>query len=112
MELPNLEIIKALNYQVPLSVVDYVVYFLFDDDELVYIGSTNQIFSRLCSHIRRDFNFNRYYIIGFHPDDNINFREAEKAYIHLLNPRENKQRYSRFDISTVKFFGFEDLEAV
>lgn len=112
MLLPDLDVIKFLNIQVPEKTFENVVYFLFKNTSLIYIGSTNQIFSRLNAHIQAGRVFDSYCFIPFEDNSCIDFRDVEKAYINYLKPAENKKHYKNFDMSSVSFFNLENFGEV
>ena len=62
------------------------VYFLFDDDELVYIGQSENILSRIASHLN-DKRFDSYNFIECQYG---NLDALEAKYILKYNPKYNK----------------------
>jgi hypothetical protein len=61
------------------------VYFLIDNDEVVYVGQSVNIFSRISQH-KIDKKFDRY---AFIPCSKENLDKLESLYIHFLRPRLN-----------------------
>ena len=62
------------------------VYFLFDGDELVYIGKTDNIFYRIGSHINEGLKkFDRFEMFETQNNDRL-----EALLITLLKPKYNK----------------------
>lgn len=60
------------------------VYFLVQDDEVVYVGQSVHVYSRIAQH--SDKKFNRY---AFVPCDVALLDKLEALYIHVLKPRLN-----------------------
>lgn len=67
------------------------IYFLIQDNEIVYIGQTKIHFAtRISKHINsNNIKFNSFYIIPFSPDENLNIIEAK--YIIKFNPKHNSK---------------------
>ena len=69
------------------------VYALYDDDEIVYVGVTNNIERRIKQHKRGgDKVFNRYTIVEAHVDRFYAVRQEHKL-IEQHNPKYNKSSY-------------------
>ncbi|MCA9386382.1 hypothetical protein KC717_07095, partial [Candidatus Dojkabacteria bacterium] len=82
--------IKELRKPLYLSeTIGSCIYFLCEGDEVVYIGQSVSLMSRLESH-RVDKKFNRVYLLQV-PSNHLNRVEAE--FIRTLQPRLNKQLY-------------------
>ena len=62
-----------------------VIYFLLQDNEIVYVGSSNKGLSRIYQHIR-DKKFNAYSYIVVPPE---NRAKLENNYIFRFNPKYN-----------------------
>lgn len=76
-----------------MDVVTEGVYFLYDDDELVYIGESDNLFRRIGQHIAEKIKkFNRFEI---YPTESR--KELEGFLIRMLKPKYN--------ISDGKWFG-------
>jgi hypothetical protein len=69
----------------------HIVYFLLQDDRIVYIGYSTCFTTRIMSHMK-DKVFNRYHIV--HYENAIDGLNAEKEYIKKLDPKYNVA-YSR-----------------
>ena len=67
------------------------VYFLLHDDEIVYVGQSVHIYSRIAGHA--DKKFNRYAYIPCPPEA---LDVLESLYIHLLRPALNGERCDGF----------------
>jgi hypothetical protein len=66
------------------------VYFLYDFEKLVYVGSSWNVFSRLRSHMERGICFDRMSWVPVRiPSERL---RMEQAYIDALNPPMNKTR--------------------
>ncbi|EGA2709566.1 TPA: GIY-YIG nuclease family protein [Klebsiella pneumoniae] len=63
------------------------VYFLLDGDEVVYVGQSLNVYSRISSHPVN--NFNRY---AFVPCAVEALDKLESLYIHLLRPKLNGRK--------------------
>lgn len=64
------------------------VYFLFQDETLVYVGQSTHVPTRIESHVREGrLKFNRVAFIKVPPE---NLLEVEAYYIDLLWPEENR----------------------
>ena len=63
------------------------LYFLIFDDEIVYVGRSKNVMSRIINHLHtREILFNRYTII------NMSYRDTiclEPIYINKFNPKYN-----------------------
>lgn len=69
------------------------VYFLFDKEKLVYIGSTINLYNRLCQHKeKKKFEWDSYSYESVHPED---LYSKERQSIMKFNPPMNKQVKSR-----------------
>jgi hypothetical protein len=64
----------------------YILY-LLNDKEVVYIGGTTKNVPNLYGH--RDKDFNRYYVSGINPNDEVNIKIAEE--IIRFCPKYNTQ---------------------
>lgn len=63
------------------------VYFLIDGNDIVYVGKSNNIVSRIGEHLHeKTKNFNRYYT---HPNLNNSTYIMEELYIRLFRPKYN-----------------------
>lgn len=60
------------------------VYFLLDGEEVVYIGQSVSIYSRIAQH--QDKNFDRFAFVPCRPNE---LDVLESLYIHCLRPRMN-----------------------
>ena len=93
MLLPTFELIVEGDIKVPLKSNPFVVYFLLYEEELVYIGKTNNLFSRLSAHIAEGKKtFDDYYIAIFDTDSD-NLTHIERIYIEKYLPMYNKRVY-------------------
>ncbi|HGA7692125.1 TPA: GIY-YIG nuclease family protein [Salmonella enterica subsp. enterica serovar Virchow] len=63
------------------------VYFLLDGDDVVYVGQSRNVYSRISSHPGK--NFNRY---AFVPCAVEALDKLESLYIHLLRPKLNGRK--------------------
>ncbi|EET8237114.1 hypothetical protein FC219_002277 [Escherichia coli] len=63
------------------------VYFLLDGDDVVYVGQSRNVYSRISSHPAK--NFNRY---AFVPCAVEALDKLESLYIHLLRPKLNGRK--------------------
>lgn len=63
------------------------VYFLLDGDDVVYVGQSRNVYSRISSHSAK--NFNRY---AFVPCAVEALDKLESLYIHLLRPKLNGRK--------------------
>ena len=93
--LPTKDIPKELRayenevYEIPIPELVGVsgVYFLYDGDELVYIGQSKSVKSRIMTHIaERRKTFNRGYFMRVHRQ---NLSSVETELIKHFNPRYN-----------------------
>ena len=80
------------------------VYFLLQDDVIVYVGKSENITLRLMTHIReKSKSFNKYYYIYYDNINEMSFMEA--YYIMLLKPLYNKKepdvKYQKEVINTL-----------
>lgn len=66
------------------------IYFLISDGEIVYIGQTRNLASRLGNHVNSK-DFSGYYILPV--DDPKSLDDLERAYITEFKPRLNKIRF-------------------
>lgn len=72
------------------------LYFLFDREELVYVGQSSHLFDRIHNHLHSDKQFDSIAII---PCSDQYVREiAEMLYIKEFNPRYNKQFNNKSDL--------------
>jgi excinuclease UvrABC nuclease subunit len=91
-KMQDTEITELLNGSIPQSGVCSGVYFLFDKDELVYIGSGWNCFLRVAEHTRKEqthrVNFTRW---NFKPiTGKENYVREEKRLIKKYQPKGNK----------------------
>ncbi len=63
------------------------IYFLLDGDDVVYVGQSRNVYSRISSHPVK--NFNRY---AFVPCAVESLDKLESLYIHLLRPKLNGRK--------------------
>ncbi|HCR1527294.1 GIY-YIG nuclease family protein [Morganella morganii] len=63
------------------------IYFLLDGDDVVYVGQSRNVYSRISSHPAK--NFNRY---AFVPCAVEALDKLESLYIHLLRPKLNGRK--------------------
>ena len=70
------------------------VYFLIQDDEIVYVGESKNVYARLLFHYNDDSKkFNKIYFI--HIDSSTKKRRAiESYYIMKINPKYNEKKSS------------------
>ena len=81
----NLEQIK-LTRQAIKKIIG--IYFLFDDDDLVYVGqSSGHILNRVTSHFLNNVKFNSFTFIEYPPEV---LNDMEVDYIIKLRPKYNK----------------------
>ncbi len=76
------------------------VYFLFDREELIYIGSSIDCPNRIREH-RKDKEFDSYYIIKTLPEDRL---EIEADYIQKFKPPLNKKIPIKVSLEEIKVF--------
>ena len=77
------------------------VYLLFDHDELVYVGQSKNILSRVGSHAaRNDKDFTQFVVLQ--PDDPEDRFALESFLIKLLQPKYNSERTRRRQNSLTK----------
>jgi len=77
------------------------VYFLINNDKVVYVGKTHDINNRLCSHLK-DKIFNKYYYFEC-KEESLNLLEG--LYIMKYNPIYNKANNMTFkSLSTIQSF--------
>ena len=68
------------------------IYCLIEDNEIVYVGKTINIQSRILTHKRGEFkNFDSFYIIAKLPNEisDLELLKLEEKYIKLLKPKYN-----------------------
>lgn len=79
-------------HSISLPVQDFLksffIYFLFQDDVVVYVGQTNDVFTRIKTHAEWKV-FNRVSVISV-PESDLNI--AEEFYINMLKPKYNKKQ--------------------
>lgn len=63
------------------------VYFLLDGDDVVYVGQSQNVYSRISSHPAK--NFNRYAFVACAVEA---LDKLESLYIHLLRPKLNGRK--------------------
>ena len=84
--LNNLDISKLEKFENPRYITG--IYFLFKNNEIIYIGKSNDIFARVLFHQRRgnkDFDFFKYIVI-----DEKFLNQAERFFIEKFYPALNK----------------------
>jgi len=62
------------------------IYFLIDCDEIVYVGQSHDVKSRLSTHSNSNKNFNKYYFIKCQPEE---LNRLEAYYILKFRPKYN-----------------------
>ena len=85
---------KIKEVAIEFTIPDYlrkVVYFLFQDDKLVYVGKSEKyhIYDRCRSHAKSK-KFNKVLVIPLHTEDNA--IDTEQAFINVTSPKYNKYR--------------------
>ena len=84
----NLEELKRVSY--PLAGACSGVYFLFNKDELVYVGQGWNCFLRVAEHTRKD-NFKEFTSWSFiHIEDETHRKDLEKQLRKEINTKYNK----------------------
>ena len=69
-----------------MNIVKNSVYFLFDGDELVYVGKSTNLFARIGTHVAEGFKkFDRFEFYETDDQDRM-----EEFFIRLLRPKYNK----------------------
>ena len=64
------------------------IYFLIDNNKIVYCGKTKKMYERIWSHIRdKGKKFDRYFFIPMSAKESD---DAEKVYISKFQPKYNK----------------------
>ena len=123
---------KISNHQLKeVSNISYYLYFLFYKKELIYIGQTKSLNTRLVCHQRKSINsgtnqkkFDRYYAISS-PSEQITKR-WEKILIKKLKPKYNighdkdarykkvwiKRKWSDERIKKYKHFRLRNMESI
>lgn len=72
------------------------IYFLIQDKNIVYVGQSTNILSRIGAHLEnKKIKFNRYSIIPCKKED---LKILETYYIHKFNTKHNRQRDFRSSI--------------
>lgn len=93
--LPAEEIINNKSIVVPIKKAPYI-YFLLEDNIIVYVGQSYQLLARLQNHVDNDNKvFNAVTVIEV-SRKTINI--YEKLYINRFNPSLNKKKYSILEI--------------
>lgn len=64
------------------------VYFLLDNNKIVYIGKSTNIISRVSEHAKKGRSFSHYYAIPCSPDS---VNDLEKEMIRRFMPEQNKE---------------------
>jgi hypothetical protein len=81
----------------------YYVYYLYEGTEIVYVGQTTNVMSRMVAHSvgksRKSFDGALYRLC----DDENAMRRLEHEEIERINPRLNKRRGLSFDVSQQEF---------
>ena len=98
------KIIKDLFAEIKCAAYPPCVYFLFNNDDLVYVGQTVNLLSRIGTHINSAIysekakQFNRVFFV---PCDIDKLLETEQAFIKFLTPPGNidkfKDRWNELD---------------
>jgi len=123
---------KISNHQLKeVSNISYYLYFLFYKKELIYIGQTKSLNTRLVCHQRKSINsstnqkkFDRYYAISS-PSERIT-KKWEKILIKKLKPKYNighdkdarykkvwiKRKWSDERIEKYKHFRLRSMESI
>ena len=83
-ELSNLPDILSLRMEVPAYPG---IYFLMLDEEIIYIGKSTNVLTRLAAHIEKGRKFTHFYAIPY-PVEELD--KKEQYYIDLLKPSQNK----------------------
>lgn len=95
-------ILKALEYireQKRPFEMEYIIYFLFFDEKLVYIGKSTTGISRIHQHrTKRVIPFNSYYAT---PTNAKDIDSLEKQYIKAFNPEYNKTHALRKKVEII-----------
>lgn len=65
------------------------IYFLFKDDECVYVGKSRRVHLRVAEHMRRDFRFKDFNTYSWLACSEADASSLEAYYISLLRPRLN-----------------------
>jgi len=68
------------------------IYFLFEDEEIVYVGQTRNLFGRMANHIRSAPFYLVFTSYAFVRVDAIDLDLVEMFWIEKLNPKHNKAR--------------------
>lgn len=73
-----------------VTIDEYLIYFLIDDDAIVYIGKTTEggLFGRLRDH-QKDKRFDSYFVIANIEADEHAI-QMERGFISLIRPKYNK----------------------
>ena len=72
------------------------VYFLISKGEVVYVGQSVNVYSRITSHKSRD-EYKRYDEALFLPVPKSDLNDLEVALIHALKPRYNRQSMTKVE---------------
>ena len=86
------------------------IYFLIDNDEIVYVGkSEKSIFERIRSHKKDD---NKEFDSFFYKEinENVDLNRIETMYIAKFTPKYNKSISDYFHYKQVLNFGHEELK--
>lgn len=67
---------------------NFNIYFLFNKDDIVYIGRTKRLEDRILAHKKGDFIFDSYSVLEVDEED---FSDLEKYYIFKYKPMYNKK---------------------
>lgn len=67
------------------------IYFLFDGDEIVYVGQSKNVWKRLAQH-SKDKLFNGYTVLSCDP---ASLDDIEKHYIKEFSPKYNQQHLTK-----------------
>jgi hypothetical protein len=64
------------------------IYFLFDGEDLVYVGQSNNVLSRVQTHAAKSVQFDRYAVVECQLNE---LNELEGKYITQYKPKLNKR---------------------
>lgn len=83
------------------EIIDYGIYFLISEDEVVYIGSSkSSCISRIKRHNKRISNFSSYCILPV--DESVYLEEVETRFIYKFLPKLNRNLPFHGTITTIK----------
>lgn len=84
--LVSVEMLRQQKAQVLPIKSGYYIYFLFDDSEIVYVGQTSALLSRIQTHLDLNKIFSYISIIEAQRKE---LTELEQFYIYAFNPKYN-----------------------